>query len=850
MDLRYIMYANTDKDYYYPPNTQTKKSAYKIPKQTEGWQTEIDEHNHWRYMMYEKNNLPEQGWKIHISAPIYAAQKILDLCAPILMEKNVDFKYVDSEWELFLKNSKYGDRGGAGKFITIYPNDVKQFEDLIFSLAEVLKGTPNGPYILSDKCWKDSNVFFRYGGIRPMYADIGGSRVLAIKNINGEFMEDTRGPSYSLPDFVEEPDFIKRAEEEMAQLPEQPSKLDEYEIIKALHFSNAGGVYVAKRKDTGQEVILKEGRPESGIDGDFRDAHFRIYHEAQVLDRLNDVPQVINYYGIFKEWKHIFLEEEYHTGTSLNSWVTLRYPFVKGIEHKLEKDYSANAAIILRNLVEALKAMHNKNIGMGDLQPMNLMIDEDSFAVRIIDLEAADALQSNNLPALVTPGFTTSRAKNRLQGDWFAMSRIARDTFLPIGPVQDLDEGILIKHDIWIEKNFGSGAMDIIREIEMECEKHLKPEEKQSDGYHKFWTLADIKTVKNKIRNGIESDLKVSEILIGGDIRQFEETGGKLNVKTGGFGVLLALHRTGTLPEKAKKWLYRYSKEKYVKSLDSGLYSGKSGIACVLYECGFKERAKEILLSINIPKDTQDVSIAKGLSGMGIAFLSLMKCERIPEIEIKLDEVTEKLIELVKTDLKLTIDDPDGIPVGLFHGWTGVSLFFLMRYIWQNDKEWLDFSLQALQKDIDCCIFDDNGIFYVDDDKRFFPYLDGGSLGIGMVLLELKKYMPKEFMQKELEGLDKQNHTRCCHNGGLFHGYAGFLAYANSAGFSGLDEMFQNMNIFLIESKENIYCPGNYAFKFSADISTGSAGILLTLQDIVNKQNFSWLPIVNVHEWL
>lgn len=63
MDLRYIMYANTDKDYYYPPNTQTKKSAFKIPKLTSGWQTELDEHNHWRYMMYAKNDLPEQGWK-------------------------------------------------------------------------------------------------------------------------------------------------------------------------------------------------------------------------------------------------------------------------------------------------------------------------------------------------------------------------------------------------------------------------------------------------------------------------------------------------------------------------------------------------------------------------------------------------------------------------------------------------------------------------------------------------------------------------------------------------------------------------------------------------------------------
>ncbi|MEK1831432.1 hypothetical protein AAAC51_28565 [Priestia megaterium] len=76
----------------------------------------------------------------------------------------------------------------------------------------------------------------------------------------------------------------------------------------------------------------------------------------------------------------------------------------------------------------------------------------------------------------MTPGFTGSAKSTREQADWFALLRIARHAFLPIGPVQDLAECILNQHDKWIAKQFGQEAIDIINEIQHECKRrNVKP---------------------------------------------------------------------------------------------------------------------------------------------------------------------------------------------------------------------------------------------------------------------------------------------------------------------------------------------------------------------------------------
>ena len=61
------------------------------------------------------------------------------------------------------------------------------------------------------------------------------------------------------------------------------SELDNYIIESALHFSNGGGVYVANHIPSNTKVVLKEGRPNAGLDGQGRDAVERLNHEGSIL---------------------------------------------------------------------------------------------------------------------------------------------------------------------------------------------------------------------------------------------------------------------------------------------------------------------------------------------------------------------------------------------------------------------------------------------------------------------------------------------------------------------------------------------------------------------------------------
>ncbi|WP_361920359.1 hypothetical protein, partial [Streptomyces sp. NPDC046876] len=191
------------------------------------------------------------------------------------------------------------------------------------------------------------------------------------------------------------------------------------------------------------------------------------------------------------------------------------------------------------------------------------------------------------------------------------------------GPVKDLSNGIFENHDIWIERHFGKEPIEVFREIEDECKKHMDLSIKTVFTYPKrFSTYDNLKELKSKIREGIVADLKFEEQLIPGDIEQYQKENGQIIPLCGGFGVVMALDRTGQIPEIAKKWVDRYSSPQYIKKLDDGLFTGKSGVASILYDLDYKSLSKKYFDEIN-PNDLgMDISMQSGLAG---PFLMLYK---------------------------------------------------------------------------------------------------------------------------------------------------------------------------------------------------------------------------------
>lgn len=83
----------------------------------------------------------------------------------------------------------------------------------------------------------------------------------------------------------------------------------------------------------------------------------------------------MNFIDYFQEWEHTFLVEEYIKG------VSKYYPFLKNQD---PKEYTDTLIPILEKLKMALKQIHSCNIGMGDLQPANILITETNIVILLI----------------------------------------------------------------------------------------------------------------------------------------------------------------------------------------------------------------------------------------------------------------------------------------------------------------------------------------------------------------------------------------------------------------------------------------------------------------------------------
>ncbi|MCU5747090.1 class III lanthionine synthetase LanKC [Staphylococcus sp. SQ8-PEA] len=844
MDYRYVKYIN-DSCYYTRP-TNINEGMINLDFIPTNYTKMTGDH--WTNISNYNQSLPEQGWKIHISTQLKTAKKTLSSVAELMFNEGVSFKYVKSMHELMLKDSKYGDRSSSGKFITIYPSSTEQFVDLLYKLKEKLSYLPKGPYILNDKRWYDSNIYFRYGGFMPKTFYHDGEVLDAIVDPNGNLIEDQRKPFYSIPDFIEEPKPIKRMEEETKKEYEKTC-IDNYDIKEALHFSNGGGVYLANHEKWG-EVILKEGRPHTASDFDDIDAFKRLENEGEILKKLKMAQYPVGIYEDFIAWEHKFIVEEHIQGNSLSIWIVNNYPFSSNKKNDMYVKSSIN---ILNELINSIEEIHSFGIGFGDLQPANIMITPDE-KVRLIDFETAGPL-NGPIASVMTPGFIGDPNMCKEQSDWFAVLRIAKQMFVPIGNVQDISHKLDEVHNSWVEKVFGTEALKIIKKIEVICDKYsslpMKEFIKSDETSIRDFNLVSI---KEKLVNSIKSDLYSEESLIHGDIRQYEMDSGKLNVLTGGFGVIMAVKRAGEWDEKFNEWIENLADSRLM-NLEDGLYTGKMGIANVLIETDYKERAKKLIETIDIESNIHDISIASGLSGLGLGFLGIYYEFGEEDYLNKCKKIGELLEKNLENDIPIHTFDYDIVDKGFLTSWSGASLFMSSLYKATDNKKWLTISEQMLDKELEKTLFDEDGLFQTDDDFRILPYLSSGGSGLAIPIIQLQNIRYSNKWIKELEGIAKISHSKTFYNAGLFQGTTGILSISHLLD-SYLDRRdlvnssLFTLNLHLIETKDSVYVPGDSCFRISSDLMSGSAGLLTVIHDIMNGSHYSWLPLLNINRFI
>lgn len=349
----------------------------------------------WIFGSNTRTSVPEQGWKLHVSATNASARAVLHRTLPVLCAEAASFKLAASAQVLAHLNQGNDGPSQVGKFITVYPGDNRQAVRLALALDAATRGLP-GPAIPSDRpLAPGSLVHYRYGGFRQRYAQLaGGAIVPVIRAPDGEFVRDRRELFYCPPAWAHDP-FVEAGI--AATLP-SPSLVvgERFVLVTTLQRSPRSTLHLAADTVGGRECVLKRAHRNSLAEPDGRDACDRLRHEAGVLARLAPDPRFPEIYGLVERDDELFLAMEDIPGETLScrvATIALRGQFIP----------QAQLVRWGRDAAAALATIHVNGLVYRDLKSANIIVTPEG-SLRLVDFELAHDLDN---PLAPSPGGTS-----------------------------------------------------------------------------------------------------------------------------------------------------------------------------------------------------------------------------------------------------------------------------------------------------------------------------------------------------------------------------------------------------------------------------------------------------------
>lgn len=819
-----------------------------------------------------KNELPVQGWKIHVSTTPKDSRKLFETIAACLIKKGVSFKFLADARTLRMTGSKTWSRGASGKFFTIYPVDVRQFKSLLAELHALTRGF-EGPYILSDRRYEDSKVlFYRYGGIRPNHRLLsdGTERAVLIAP-DGRELEDVRGPQYRLPDWESEPFPSDQKEEPGAGLDG-----GRFAVEKALHFSNTGGVYLALDNATGEKVVLKEARARVHSNSDAVDAAAMLRNEHRVLETIADLGVAPRPLALFREWEHLFLAEEY-----LESYTPIRNASAKGclfLETRPTRE--GVAEYVKRELEVALKvariveALHGRGVIWGDISFNNILIHPETLDVKIIDLESAQTASMSEHQRMFTPGFADPRrlstAPATIEDDYYGvgavllfllthsngllhlkpaaarqvLAELARDFGLP-PEIEALVAALT--HEDPASRPRPSGAIAKVLSILGPIGELKFSTEPAAIGFSR----EDIAETARFIKEN--ADLHRKDRLFPADAQVYQTN--PVSLAHGAAGVLFALDKIeGSAPADSIAWLLRAAAS--ADKLPPGLQLGSAGVAWALLELGLLDEARAILArGDDHPLLSSAADYSSGLAGWGLAQLRFSRTFPGSAHLANAEKAGRRLLELAHDrDGGLCWPDKDGVVhYGLHFGASGIALFLLHLSRALASAEFERAAIRALDFDLFHAVErPEGGLSWRRSDANLSivsPYLKNGTAGVGAVCLRfwtaLKDPRYLGFVERMHADCDRKYAVFPGRNDGLAgigeflldaHLVTGEEKYLNSA-----RRTASGLKLFAFSQPEGTAFPGNGLARVSCDLATGSAGVILFLDRLIKPRSADFM---------
>jgi hypothetical protein len=851
MDLSVLLYTFADRDYYLPLHRYQDPSPPLRPAgMPAGWRESRLEI--WTAWQAPGADVPEQGWKIHVSAVLDRAAPVLDEVAAVCVAENVSFKHLATEFCFRYAHHKHGARSQGGKFCTVYPPDQQAARRLLDQLADRLR-EEEGPYILTDRRYRDSRtVHYRYGAFRPLArVRLDGTVQRLVRDGSGSLVEDVRGVRFTLPAGISDP-FA-----EPSPAPAAPAaggvRIGAYRVVGVLAHSNAGGAYRAV-DGSGRAVFIKEARAHNGLHWDGTTAQQRLRREYDLLRDLHRqapglAPAPLDY---FREWEHEFLVTELVPGKPVFRYVARQNPYVQASAVADFPSYFETCRGLLSQLAAALDRLHRLGYRFGDVNPRNLLVTEDG-GLRLIDFEACGRLDEPPI-ILGAPGFVPERAQDweGTGADDYGLGAMALTFLLPIHQhlarhpagvahlYADLTRRGPVPDDLW-----QLAVRNYVQPSDSTKDDRARlpdPEELAADPVpHLHRLLAALGREVAATASPDDPDRIWPSVPAGYATNTW-------CVAYGTAGVLHALHHAGLPVDPAVVDRLRREVLARRDELAPGLHFGVAGIGWVLAEQGHLAEAVDLVdRASSHPATERSCTWGAGTAGIGTAHLAL---HAYTGDERHLAEAVRLGDGLCGVEDLTPLVGPRNA-IGLLHGRAGAALF--LHHLWRatGEKRYLRHGTGLLHAELDRASGMPGGeLGFRDDDvrQRVMVYVAIGASGVGHVLTRYVHTAADERLAEALPRVFAYATKELTVEPGLYLGLAGLgFAHADHAGLAGAgDPAGHDLALRVAAGLFKYAMPapegrvrflGASGMRYSTELFSGAAGILLALDRILNGPN-------------
>ncbi len=857
-------------------------------RRPQGWQ--ITPGGFWTSCIPPNHQMKLQGWKIHISGTTVTAIELLSRIVPLLIEKRVAFKFCSDLKMVALSTNKNWYRTAAGKVLTIYPESTGKFVDLIQRCYDLTRDLA-GPYILTDRPYKDSRVvFYRYGGHRYLYRlDAQGRRVSIIRSPLGQKVPDERKPLLHVPLWEKDPfEPTPRTIQPATHPREILLRNGRYKVNGALTYSAVGGIYTAIDTSTA-EVIIREARPFLNYSIDV------LKKEARILQKLESTGVAPRFVDLFEEGGHWFLVQERLRAESL-------WGYAMGFT--LGKEASRNPAELFRRirdticeLSRGLQLVHDKQIILRDLTKTNVLFTQDKGqeSVKFIDYEFSYEIESSEPPV---PGFTAGygspqQKENQLPqftDDYYALGALILDSVAFTAAGLDLNRaGTLLAFRQTLDD---LGLPHVLAEL-VESLTNPDPATRytptmverkllDADAAKETCALDPIMVGQNGSRANAAAAAVIARELqstLDGITRYIFKTldysrddrlwpaspqvflTNPVSIRFGAAGIAFYLLQVaGEVPGDVVDWILKRATP---TNSPPGLYSGLAGVAVFLLHAGFRREAVNVLKSASdAARNFEIPGLYDGASGWGLANLHFWLATGESAYLYEAVNVGEHLMRSVKSlDGNIAWESNEKFPVGLGFGPSGIGLFLLYLYLAQGNAEYLALAKQAVLSDIAAGVWLDERVYHHDYHKAAStapksPHMRYGSGGVGTAALRVYAVTGEEpfrsFSQSCADTVSSRYTNKLWQDWGL-SGFGELLL--DSARFL-RNERYLQKAYYIAEGllpyrmfrEDGVAFPGSELMKISCDFGLGSAGIGMFLHRLLHPELHRFLLLDELME--